>query len=265
GFVEVYLDTTTVESFYGDNEELESEWHNGLSGSDPEAEVSAVAANVGVVHLIDDSDRTSDPEFLEAMENLGVSQFRRRVRQTLSENGEEVEQLTEANRRHQPPRAHEEIVVDQNVMVELATLEGNVARFHSAFDGDDEGYYEDSSEDSDFEAPSGEVSSDDFSDDVINTGDEMNSPVSSHDVDDKVDVDGNDDLLSGEPWYDPSCDHNKLQLKPKLRFTCPSQFKDAVQTYSISVGADIKWPRSSQQNKEAVCVEQGCKWRVYAC
>ncbi|CAN1156938.1 hypothetical protein LINPERHAP2_LOCUS21242 [Linum perenne] len=54
GVVEVYLDTTAVESCYGNNEELESEWHNGLSGSDPEAEVSTVAANVGVVHLIDD-------------------------------------------------------------------------------------------------------------------------------------------------------------------------------------------------------------------
>ncbi|CAN1135643.1 hypothetical protein LINPERHAP2_LOCUS8965 [Linum perenne] len=263
GVVEVYLDTTTVESCYGDNEELQSEWHTGLSGSDPEAEVSAVAANVGVVHLIDDSDRTSDPEFLEAMENLGVSRLRRRVRQTFSENGEEVQQLTEANRRHQPLRAREEIIVDQN---------GNNARIHSASDGDDEGYYEDSSDDSDFEAPSGEVLSEDFSDDVMNTGDEINSPVSSyrnssesaHDVDDKVDGDGNLDLLSGEPWYDPSCDHSKLQLKPKLRFTGPSQFKDAIQTYSIAVGADIKWPRSSQQNKEAICVEQACKWRVYA-
>ncbi|CAN1274533.1 hypothetical protein LINPERPRIM_LOCUS15428, partial [Linum perenne] len=139
GVVEVYLDTTTVESCYGDNEELQSEWHTGLSGSDPEAEVSAVAANVGVVHLIDDSDRTSDPEFLEAMENLGVSRLRRRVRQTFSENGEEVQQLTEANRRHQPLRAREEIIVDQNVMVELSALEGNNARIHSASDGDDEG------------------------------------------------------------------------------------------------------------------------------
>ncbi|CAN1138551.1 hypothetical protein LINPERHAP2_LOCUS10750 [Linum perenne] len=58
--VDVYLDTTKIESFYGDNEELESEWHNGLSGSDPEADVSVVAANIGVVHLLDDFDRTSD-------------------------------------------------------------------------------------------------------------------------------------------------------------------------------------------------------------
>ncbi|CAN1175062.1 hypothetical protein LINPERHAP2_LOCUS31729, partial [Linum perenne] len=139
GVVEVYLDTSAVESCYGDNEELESEWHNGLSGSDPEAEVSAVAANVGVVHLIDDSDRTTDPEFLEAMENLGVARFRRRVRHVLSDNGEEVEQLTEANRRHQPPRAREEIPVEPNVMVDLAAIAGNDATLHSASDGDDEG------------------------------------------------------------------------------------------------------------------------------
>ncbi|CAN1147066.1 hypothetical protein LINPERHAP2_LOCUS15643 [Linum perenne] len=74
-----------------------------------------------------------------------------------------------------------------------------------------------------------------------------NSSESDHDVNDKVDGEGNDDLLAGQPWYDPSCDHRKLELKPKLRFTCPTQFKEAVQTYSVSVGANIKWPRSNQQ------------------
>ncbi|CAN1316705.1 hypothetical protein LINPERPRIM_LOCUS30159 [Linum perenne] len=44
--VQVYMEGTNIESFYGDNEELESEWHHGLSGSDPEVEVSAVATNV---------------------------------------------------------------------------------------------------------------------------------------------------------------------------------------------------------------------------
>ncbi|CAN1184738.1 hypothetical protein LINPERHAP2_LOCUS37152 [Linum perenne] len=274
GVVEVYLDTTTVESGYGDNEEVESEWHNGLSGSDPEAEVSGVGANVGVVHLLDDSDRTSDPEFLEAMANLGVSRFRRSVRTTVSGNGVEVEQLAESalNRRQLGPRAREEIVVDPNVMVDLATMDGNVGRLHEHCDGDDDMYDADSDEDSDFEAPSEDLSSEEFSEEDVNSQDDNISPVSSyrnssesdHDVDDKVDGDGTNDLLSGEPWYDPSCDHSKLQLKPKLRFTCPSQFKEAVQTYSISVGADIKWPRSNQQNKEAICAEQGCKWRVYA-
>ncbi|CAN1196764.1 hypothetical protein LINPERHAP2_LOCUS43749, partial [Linum perenne] len=268
GVVEVYLDTSAVESCYGDNEELDSEWHNGLSGSDPEAEVSAVAANVGVVHLIDDSDRTSDPKFLEAMENLGVARFRRRVRHVMSENGEEVEQITKANRRPQPPTAREEILVEPNVMVDLAAMAGNDGRLHSASDGDDEGY----SEDSDFEAPSDVVTSEEFSPDEVNIEDEIMSLVSSyrnssesdHDVNDKVDGDGNDDLLVGQLWYDPSCDHRKLELKPKLRFTCPTQFKEAVQTYAVSVGANIKWPRSNQQNKEAVCAQQGCRWRVYA-
>ncbi|CAN1186794.1 hypothetical protein LINPERHAP2_LOCUS38324 [Linum perenne] len=80
------------------------------------------------------------------MENLGVARYRRSVRHVLSENGEEVEQLTEANRRHQPPRAREEILVEPNVMVDLATMAGNYGRFHFASDGDDEGYFEDSSD-----------------------------------------------------------------------------------------------------------------------
>ncbi|CAN1153194.1 hypothetical protein LINPERHAP2_LOCUS19248 [Linum perenne] len=103
GIVEVYLDTSIIESFYGDNEELELKWHNGLSGTDPEAEVSVVAANVGVVHLLDDSDRTSGLEFLEAMDNLGVSRFRRRFRLTLTEDGEELEKLNEATVNHGNP------------------------------------------------------------------------------------------------------------------------------------------------------------------
>ncbi|CAN1787545.1 hypothetical protein LINPERHAP1_LOCUS17694, partial [Linum perenne] len=67
----------------------------GLSGSDPKADVSTVAANVVVVHLLDDSDRTSDPEFLEAMDNLGVSRFMRRVRLTITEDKEEIDQINE--------------------------------------------------------------------------------------------------------------------------------------------------------------------------
>ncbi|CAN1128633.1 hypothetical protein LINPERHAP2_LOCUS4749 [Linum perenne] len=121
GVVDVYLDTTKIESFYGVNEELESEWHNGLSGSDPEADVFAVAANAGVVHLLDDSDRTSDPEFLEAMDNLGVSRFRRRVHLTITEDGEEIEQLNEPTigRGNQNQRAEEEIPMDNDAMVDM--------------------------------------------------------------------------------------------------------------------------------------------------
>ncbi|CAN1167846.1 hypothetical protein LINPERHAP2_LOCUS27483 [Linum perenne] len=249
GVVEVYLDTTKIESYYGDNEELESEWHNGLSGSDPEADVSVVAANVGVVHLIDDSDRTSDPEFPEAMENLGVSRFRRRVRLT-----------------------------DKDGIVDMTDMARHGGNTHSASDADDE----DSGEDSDFQPPAEDVSSEEVSLDDVNTECNKtvecfpralsNSPLSSyrnssqsnHDVDDKLDDDDYSSVFAGQPWYDPTCDHSKLELKEKLRFTGPSQFKKAVQNYAISVGAAIKWPRSSNQIKEAVCANPGCKWRVYA-
>ncbi|CAN1134948.1 hypothetical protein LINPERHAP2_LOCUS8579 [Linum perenne] len=280
GVVEVYLDTTKIESYYGDNEELESEWHNGLSGSDPEADVSAVPANVGVVHLIDDSDRTSDPEFLEAMENLGVSRLRRRVRLTVTEDGEEIDQLNERTVRRGAPTepGPEEIPLDNDDIVDMTNMASHGGNTHSASDADDE----DSGEDSEFQPPAEDVSSEEVSLDDVNTEcnqtDECfpralsNSPVSSyrnssqsnHDVDDKLDDDDYSSVLAGQPWYDPTCDHSKLELKEKLRFTGPSQFKEAVQNYAISVGAAIKWPRSSNQIKEAVCANPGCKWRVYA-
>ncbi|CAN1134946.1 hypothetical protein LINPERHAP2_LOCUS8579 [Linum perenne] len=224
GVVEVYLDTTKIESYYGDNEELESEWHNGLSGSDPEADV---------VHLIDDSDRTSDPEFLEAMENLGVSRLRRRVRLTVTEDGEEIDQLNERTVRRGAPT--EPDVSSEEVSLDDVNTECNQTDecFPRALSNSPVSSY-------------------------------RNSSQSNHDVDDKLDDDDYSSVLAGQPWYDPTCDHSKLELKEKLRFTGPSQFKEAVQNYAISVGAAIKWPRSSNQIKEAVCANPGCKWRVYA-
>ncbi|CAN1193814.1 hypothetical protein LINPERHAP2_LOCUS42193 [Linum perenne] len=49
-----------------------------------------------------------------------------------------------------------------------------------------------------------------------------------------------------------------------MRFTGPTQFKEAVVNFTIAVGAEVRWLRSNQKNKEAVCVVEGCKWRVYA-
>ncbi|CAN1144571.1 hypothetical protein LINPERHAP2_LOCUS14176 [Linum perenne] len=70
GVLVVYMVTTQSDSRCGDNEDEASKWY---TGSDPEVDVSAVAVDVGVVHLLDDSDRTSDPEFAEAMANLGLT------------------------------------------------------------------------------------------------------------------------------------------------------------------------------------------------
>ncbi|CAN1153148.1 hypothetical protein LINPERHAP2_LOCUS19208 [Linum perenne] len=167
GVVNVYLDTKKIESFYGDNEELESKWHNGLSGSDPEVDVSVVAANVGVVHLLDDSDRTFDPEFLEAMDNLGVSRFKRRVHLTITEHRKEIDQLNEpiVVRGNPNQLAEEEIPMENDAIVDMTNMASHVENIHSFFDADDE----DSGEDSDFEPPREDVPNEEVSFDEVNT------------------------------------------------------------------------------------------------
>ncbi|CAN1291252.1 hypothetical protein LINPERPRIM_LOCUS21071 [Linum perenne] len=52
GIVQLFMETTPVRSFVGDNDE--SDYELGYRSSDSEAENSHVAADVGVVHLIDD-------------------------------------------------------------------------------------------------------------------------------------------------------------------------------------------------------------------
>ncbi|CAN0912798.1 hypothetical protein LINGRAPRIM_LOCUS473 [Linum grandiflorum] len=47
----------------------------------------------GLIHLVNDSDRTTDPEFLEAMENVGVLGLRRPFLSLCCTDGEEVDQL----------------------------------------------------------------------------------------------------------------------------------------------------------------------------
>ncbi|CAN1182941.1 hypothetical protein LINPERPRIM_LOCUS528 [Linum perenne] len=92
GILVVYMVTTQSESRCGDNEDEVSEWD---TGSDLEADTSAVAADVGVVHLVDDSDRMSDPEFGEAMANLGLTQYRRKFKTLYHSDGVEVDQMNE--------------------------------------------------------------------------------------------------------------------------------------------------------------------------
>ncbi|CAN0919482.1 hypothetical protein LINGRAHAP2_LOCUS31479 [Linum grandiflorum] len=79
----------------GENDSDEpSDWDDGYR-NESDADVSAVLAHVRVIHLISDSDRTSDFEFLRVMENTGLSQFRRRVRTTYYDGGYEVDQINE--------------------------------------------------------------------------------------------------------------------------------------------------------------------------
>ncbi|CAI0561069.1 unnamed protein product [Linum tenue] len=73
------------------------------------------------------------------------------------------------------------------------------------------------------------------------------------------------DELSMEKYlfYDPNCDHETLNFIVHMRFASPKQFQEAIIKHSIAIGADIRWIRSSERRKEAVCANK-CGWRVYA-
>ncbi|CAN0917371.1 hypothetical protein LINGRAHAP2_LOCUS30252 [Linum grandiflorum] len=99
GVVTLYLEATFCEAVVGDNEDDTSEGNPGYGSSGDEGDSdevnSGVGADVRVVHLIDDSDRTSDPEFMQAMTNLGISHMRRRMRTTFASDGEDVDLVNE--------------------------------------------------------------------------------------------------------------------------------------------------------------------------
>ncbi|CAN0905659.1 hypothetical protein LINGRAHAP2_LOCUS23798 [Linum grandiflorum] len=95
----------------GENDSDEpSKWEDGYR-NESDANVSDVPAHVGIIHVISYSDKTSDSEFLRAMENMGLSPFRRRVR-TPYYGGYEVDQINKV-----VPRQHnqeqEVIVIDE--------------------------------------------------------------------------------------------------------------------------------------------------------
>ncbi|CAN0857804.1 hypothetical protein LINGRAHAP2_LOCUS6933 [Linum grandiflorum] len=251
GVVSIYVEGIEQPSYVGDNEDGTSGWDQPFDADD-----SVVGAHVGVVHLISDSDCTSDEEFLRAMDNLGISQYRRKYRTTYLGDGVEVDMTTElvgVNERvglNDINEARpEEMKVDSTGINDMNRVDNTPLQHESDGDGEE-------SEDSDFEV--GEQ--------TLN-----NSPASSyrgpsdsnHDVADKIE---GDEVNSVQNWiyYDPDCDHKQLELKPKLRFLNPTQFKEAVVNYTMARGADIYWVHSSKKNKEVVCAVQGCPWPVYA-
>ncbi|CAN0893006.1 hypothetical protein LINGRAHAP2_LOCUS17908 [Linum grandiflorum] len=93
GVVTLFFEATKFEAFVGDNEDPLSDGDMFADDSYPEAESSVVGADVGIVHLIDDSDRTSDEEFVQAMEDLGIANRRRRIRTRYDSHGMEVSQV----------------------------------------------------------------------------------------------------------------------------------------------------------------------------
>ncbi|CAN1138550.1 hypothetical protein LINPERHAP2_LOCUS10749 [Linum perenne] len=145
--------------------------------------------------------------------------------------------------------------MDNDAIVDMTNMARHDKNIHSSSDANDE--------DSDFEPPTEDVPSEEVSFDEVNieqvNTDEafpravMNSPLSSyrnssesdHDVDAKFDEENSTSVFAGQAWYDPACDHSKLEFKEKFWFTSPTQFKEVVQKYAVSVGAGIKWPRSN--------------------
>ncbi|CAN1172260.1 hypothetical protein LINPERHAP2_LOCUS30075 [Linum perenne] len=233
GVVTLYIEATGDPTVVADNEDGGPVNEHGYATSDSEAEVSGISAHQGFNHLIDESDRTSDPEFQEAMENLGISGLRRRkVRATYqADGGVEVDQLNEVavNGIQQ-----EEVLIDVEDHVDMEFLNMPSMENQNPYsDADDE--------DSDFEPPVGNSPTRTSTVSLtctpprspttthINTPTRVSTPHSSyhgssqseHDVNDKLD-DEEVSSLAGQVYYDPTCDHNKLVFKEGMRFTGPS-------------------------------------------
>ncbi|CAN0903314.1 hypothetical protein LINGRAHAP2_LOCUS22490 [Linum grandiflorum] len=134
----------------GDNEGYSSDWEHGHGGSDTDDEQSVVTAHFGVIHLISDSDRTTDLEFLEAMVNMGVATRRRRIRVNI------------------PPKEVEEINVNAGAELFPGINDIAVDLPPPVTDEDmyDDDWDDNSSEDADYE-PSGDQTETESSEDEL--------------------------------------------------------------------------------------------------
>ncbi|CAN0857613.1 hypothetical protein LINGRAHAP2_LOCUS6834, partial [Linum grandiflorum] len=105
GVITVYM-TCIVndEEFVGDNMTEGVRVENTRANGDEEVQRSV--AEGGLIHLIDDSDRTTDPEFYEALNNLGILGLRRKFRSQRADGGEEVDQVYEEMEASTGPSNH---------------------------------------------------------------------------------------------------------------------------------------------------------------
>ncbi|CAN0884929.1 hypothetical protein LINGRAHAP2_LOCUS14977 [Linum grandiflorum] len=220
----------------------------------------------GLIHLVEDSDRTTDPEFIEAMENLGVLGLRRAFHSLRCADGEEVDQLyTEIAHLEQEANVGEdEVEVGLDEVSDGDSPAFNLAdenSSNSGSDSDDEGIPEGNE---DVPPAAANVEHE------FQGQDNQASPISSYRGSSYSDHDrinlSDDEVISPferQPWYDPNCDHKTLVLVKGLRFTGPRKFKDVVIDYCIAALIDVYWVRSSQRKMKAIC-RSSCGWRVYA-
>ncbi|CAN0928444.1 hypothetical protein LINGRAHAP2_LOCUS36496, partial [Linum grandiflorum] len=72
--------------------ELDYDWVDRMWYLVPEPGDHSIGVG-GLIHLLDDSDRTTDPEFYDALDNLGLIGMRRNYKVAHFKDGEEVEML----------------------------------------------------------------------------------------------------------------------------------------------------------------------------
>ncbi|CAN0883995.1 hypothetical protein LINGRAHAP2_LOCUS14709 [Linum grandiflorum] len=97
GEVHIYMECAQNMAQNDDKEGLGDNMTDGFSEhegqSDFDDSVHQSIGEGGLIHLIDDSDRTTDPEFYEAMDKLGVPGYRKTMRSRRTLDGWEVSQV----------------------------------------------------------------------------------------------------------------------------------------------------------------------------
>ncbi|CAI0415121.1 unnamed protein product [Linum tenue] len=237
GQVRVYFEATkdlVDDGFMGDN------YGHEHDGSDEDGENSAVPEFVRVGE--EDDAQTSDEEYHEIRQK--VRNRRQKYRAQIQDSGEEV---------------------DQVVLEEDEGSEGSEGCENG-------GQNEPGSEEQNVGSGNGGQNvGDQAGEDDANSGGSMEteyrgSEYSAH-VRGNIGEQDNVTKFDKSLLYDPKCDHKALKFVPCMRFKSPEQFKAAVMRQSIVIGADIRWVRSSDFRKEAVCAQRKefkCGWRVYA-
>ncbi|XP_050204899.1 uncharacterized protein LOC126677837 [Mercurialis annua] len=100
--------------------------------------------------------------------------------------------------------------------------------------------------------------SDDGSD-YADTDDGLLTPCSS----DEDDLEIRKKKRASRVYYNPACDHEKLEWEMDMIFINKMQVKNAVQQWAICRGHDVTWRKSERLRVEARC-KAGCPWRFYA-
>ncbi|CAN0916151.1 hypothetical protein LINGRAHAP2_LOCUS29558 [Linum grandiflorum] len=93
GDVHIYMECAQNDDKEGLGDNMTDGFSEHEVQSDLDDSVHQSISEGGLIHLIDDSDRTTDPKFYEAMDKLGVPGYRKTMRSRRTLDGWEVSQL----------------------------------------------------------------------------------------------------------------------------------------------------------------------------